>query len=71
MRPPIIPKGTATIATSDTTEAPLSVRALNRLSPSQIATATPMIMQSAYRWKVNGPNSNAESVGDGIERFKV
>jgi hypothetical protein len=47
MRPPIIPAGAAVIATSATTDSPWAVFALKRLSPNQIATAIPVIMQSA------------------------
>jgi len=47
MRPPIMPTGTAVIATSETTDLPFSVCARNLLSPNQIAIAMPVIMQSA------------------------
>jgi hypothetical protein len=35
--------------------------------PSQIATAIPVIMQSAYKCTVNGPIENCEMLGVGIE----
>jgi hypothetical protein len=47
MRPPIIPSGTAVIATSATIDSFIPDFALNRLSPNQIATAIPVMMQSA------------------------
>jgi hypothetical protein len=47
MRPPMMPTGTAVIATSETTDLPLTVCARNLLSPNQIAIAIPVMMQSA------------------------
>ena len=66
----MIPNGTAVIATSETTDFPLGATVLKRLSPSQIATAIPVMMHRAYIWIVIGPISSAEKVGDGIERSK-
>jgi len=42
-----MPTGTAVIATSETTDLPLTAFAQNLLSPNQIATAIPVMMQSA------------------------
>ena len=47
MRPPIIPNGTAVMETSETTDFACVARSRKRLSPSQIATAMPVIMHSA------------------------
>ncbi|CAB4746192.1 unannotated protein [freshwater metagenome] len=48
MRPPMIPSGTAVIATSETIEREYGEAALKRRSPNQIASAIPEMMHKAY-----------------------
>ena len=59
------PLGTATSATSERTVCAPGKAETKRLFPTQIATATPAMMQSAYKWIVKGPSSTAEVLGVG------
>ena len=65
MRPPIIPNGTAKIATSLTCPS-FPPRSIHLLFPSQIATKIPIIIKSEYARKGNAPIFKTLVLGLGI-----
>ena len=65
MRPPIIPNGTAKIATS-LTWPNFPPRSIHLLLPSQIARNIPIIIKREYARKGNGPMFRTPVLGLGI-----